>query len=171
MKGYNEDDFLMISGIQHFRFCRRQWALIHIEQQWQENVRTVEGKHLHERADQPEVREKRGDRLIVRALPVHSFRLGISGICDVVEFIRDPNGFELAGETGTYQAIPIEYKRGKPKRGDEDTSQLLAQAVCLEEMLACNIDRGFLYYHEIRHRVEVVFGEQERRQLEQYVAE
>ena len=85
---YAEDDFLMISGIQHFIFCKRQWALIHIEQQWSENILTVEGKQLHEKADQPHLREKRKDLLVVRALPVHSRELGISGICDVVEFIR-----------------------------------------------------------------------------------
>src|SRR5690625_3468447 len=151
----NEEDYLMISGIQHFEFCKRQWALIHIEDQWEENVRTIEGRHLHEKADQPFIKEKRGNKLIVRALPVQSRRLQINGICDVVEFIKDPDGVELVGIDGKYKAYPVEYKRGKPKRGDEDVVQLTAQALCLEEMLLTHIEKGYVYYGEIQHRIEV----------------
>ncbi|MBD2848156.1 CRISPR-associated protein Cas4 [Paenibacillus sp. IB182496] len=155
--GYNdEDDFLMISEIQHFQFCKRQWALIHIEQQWEENVRTVEGQHLHQKADQPFVREKRGDKLVVRAMAVQSRELGLSGRCDVVEFLRDEErGVPIHGADGRHLPVPVEYKRGKPKRGAEDVLQLAAQAVCLEEMLLCEVGRGELYYHEIRQRVPV----------------
>ena len=90
---YNEEDFLQLSGIQHFAFCRRQWALAYIELQWQENVRTVEGKlssllSLHENAHDAAIKEKRGDLIVVRAMPVHSREIGISGECDVVEFHR-----------------------------------------------------------------------------------
>ena len=85
---YNEDVFLLISGIQHFRFCRRQWALIHVEDQWAENVRTVEGEALHRKAHDASARERRGNLLIVRGMRVASHRLGISGTCDVVEFRR-----------------------------------------------------------------------------------
>jgi CRISPR-associated exonuclease Cas4 len=153
---YNyEDNYLMLSGIQHFQFCKRQWALIHIEQQWQENVRTVEGQHLHEKADQPYIREKRGDKLIVRAMPVKSNDLQITGICDVVEFIRDNSGVEIDGAVGKYVPYPIEYKRGKPKMNDSDILQLTAQAMCLEEMLLCEINMGYVFYNEIKHRVEV----------------
>lgn len=154
--GSNEDDdYLMLSGIQHFQFCKRQWALIHIEQQWEENVRTVEGEHFHRNADQPFTREKRGDKLIVRAMPVKSESLKITGICDVVEFIRNDSGVEINGAEGKYIAYPVEYKRGKPKRNDEDIVQLAAQAICLEEMLLCDIDTGYMFYNEIKHRVEV----------------
>ncbi|MEK3910548.1 CRISPR-associated protein Cas4 [Paenibacillus sp. FSL H7-0331] len=153
---YSEDDnYLMLSGIQHFQFCKRQWAFIHIEQQWEENVRTIEGEHLHRNADQPFTREKRGDKLIVRAMPVKSERLKITGICDVVEFIRNDSGVEINGAEGRYIAYPVEYKRGKPKMNDEDILQLAAQALCMEEMLLCNIDTGYMYYNEIKHRVEV----------------
>lgn len=153
---YSEDDnYLMLSGIQHFQFCKRQWAFIHIEQQWEENVRTIEGEHLHRNADQPFTREKRGDKLIVRAMPVRSERLKITGICDVVEFIRNDSGVEINGAEGRYIAYPVEYKRGKPKMNDEDILQLAAQALCMEEMLLCNIDTGYMYYNEIKHRVEV----------------
>jgi len=155
----NEEHYLMLSGLQHFQFCRRQWALIHVEQQWEENVKTIEGQHLHQKADQPFIREKRGERLIVRAMPIQSHQLKLNGICDVVEFIKSPDGIELAGIDGRYLAYPVEYKRGKPKKGDEDIIQLVAQAMCLEEMLLCEVDKGFLYYNEIKHRVEVPITE------------
>jgi CRISPR-associated exonuclease Cas4 len=151
MKVYNEDDFLMLSGIQHFTFCKRQWALIHIEQQWAENVRTVEGNHLHKRADQPMIREKRGNKLVVRGLPIHSRELGITGICDVVEFMQDSKGISLVNEKELYLPYPVEYKRGKPKTDESDILQLTAQAMCLEEMLMCEIQNGYLYYNEIKH--------------------
>jgi CRISPR-associated exonuclease Cas4 len=162
MTDYNEEDFLQLSGIQHFNFCRRQWALIHIEQQWEENVRTLEGSYIHEVADQPQIREKRGDKLIVRALPVHSRRFGISGICDVVEFIRDSKGIVLAGEEGSFLPFPVEYKRGKPKKDESDRSQLVAQILCLEEMLACELHKGCFFYNEIKHRVEVTVTQEDR---------
>jgi len=152
----DEDDFLMLSGIQHFQFCKRQWALIHVEQQWEENVRTVEGQYLHRRADQPFTREKRGEKLIVRAMPVKSNQMKVTGICDVVEFIKDDNGIEIHGSDGKFKPYPVEYKRGKPKKDDADLLQLTAQALCLEEMLLCEIDTGYMYYHEIKHRVEVL---------------
>ena len=172
MDTYTEDDFLMISGIQHFLFCKRQWALIHLEQYWQENVLTLEGQFLHEKADQPEIREKRGEKVIVRALPVHSFTLGVTGICDVVEFIQDSSGTAILDYPGKYRAVPVEYKRGKPKIDLSDTLQLAAQAICLEEMLLCNkIDMGYIYYNEIRHREEIALNDEIRNELKQNVAE
>lgn len=155
MGSKEEDRYLMLSGLQHFLFCKRQWALIHIEQQWEENALTVEGQHLHHKAHQPQLREKRGNKLIVRGMPVRSHELQLAGECDVVEFHLDPEGVELVGEEGRYKAYPIEYKRGRPKKGLEDVIQLVAQAICLEEMLACRIDKGYLYYEQIKHRVEV----------------
>jgi CRISPR-associated exonuclease Cas4 len=171
MKDYNEEDYLLLSGIQHFNFCRRQWALIHIEQQWEDNVRTIEGDHLHRKADQPALREKRGDKLVVRALPVQSRELGITGICDVVEFIRDPSGVPLAGEEGLYLPYPVEYKRGKPKRNDSDHSQLVAQVLCLEEMLVCDIPKAYFYYDEIKHRVEVIITAADRERVKASIQE
>jgi len=161
----------MLSGIQHFQFCKRQWALIHIEQQWADNVRTIEGDYLHRHADQPFAREKRGDRLIVRAMPVKSETLGITGVCDVVEFIRDDHGVPISGAEGKYLAYPVEYKRGKPKKGDEDVVQLAAQAICLEEMLLCKVEAGFLFYNEIKHRVEVPLTSEVKQQVRHLVAE
>lgn len=168
----DEESFLMLSGIQHFQFCKRQWALIHIEQQWEENVRTIEGQYLHEKADQPFVREKRGDKLVVRAMPVQSRELGISGRCDVVEFVKDEErGVPIHGADGKFIAVPVEYKRGKPKAGQEDVLQLAAQALCLEEMLLCDIGTGYLFYNEIKRRVEVSLTEELKQQVRFIVGE
>lgn len=150
--GYDEEEFLMLSGLQHFVFCRRQWALIHIEQMWEDNVLTVEGNLLHEKVDDPFTREKRGDTLYVRAMPIHSRVLGISGICDMVEFTKSDEGISLQGEKGKFIPKPIEYKRGKPKNHDADIMQLTAQVMCLEEMLSIKIEEASFYYHEVRRR-------------------
>lgn len=171
MEGNVDEDYLMLSGIQHFDFCKRQWALIHIEQQWEENVRTVEGQYLHKKADDSFVREKRGEKLIVRGMPVKSQELRISGICDVVEFIQDNEGVAIHGEEGTYLPHPVEYKRGKPKISDADVLQLAAQALCLEEMLLCRIDHGYLFYNEIKHRTEVQLTEEIKAKVKKVVGE
>lgn len=168
---YDEEDFLQLSGIQHFAFCRRQWALAYIELQWQENVRTVEGRLLHEKAHDPDRREKRGDLIIVRAMPVHSRELGISGECDVVEFHKSEDGITIFGREGKYTAIPVEYKRGKPKESEMDALQVAAQALCLEEMLCCDIPYGFIYYGEIRHRETVEFTDVLRQKVKDMFAE
>lgn len=148
----------MISGLQHFRFCRRQWALIHIEQQWAENVRTVEGNFLHERAHNEQLRESRGDLLIVRGLRVQSLTLGLTGQCDVVEFRRDDaHGVPLAGKHGLWLPYPVEYKRGAPKQDSCDELQLCAQAMCLEEMFQTQISEGSIYYITSHRRYSVPF--------------
>ena len=104
-----EDDFLAMSGIQHFAFCRRQWALIHLEQQWAENLRTAEGRLEHDRCHDDTFAEKRGDLLVVRGMRVNSGRLRLSGHCDVVEFRADPAGVPLQGRTGLWLPLPVEY--------------------------------------------------------------
>lgn len=152
---YAEEDFLQLSGLQHFAFCRRQWALIHIENQWAENLRTVEGDLFHQRAHDEKQRELRGNVLTLRGLSVFSPSLGLTGKCDVVEFHSDPAGVSLQGETDLWRPYPVEYKRGAPKTGDEDKLQLCAQAMCLEEMLCCSISEGSLFYGETRRRTRV----------------
>jgi len=168
---YKEDDFLQLSGIQHFAFCRRQWALAYIELQWQENVRTVEGHLLHENAHDAAIKEKRGDLIVVRAMPVHSKELGISGECDVVEFHKAEDGIPISGREGKYTVIPVEYKRGKPKSNDADALQVAAQALCLEEMLCCDIPYGYVYYGEIRRREKIEFTERLRYKVKDLFAE
>ena len=162
---YQEEDYLLLSGIQHFVFCRRQWALIHIEQQWEENVRTFEGRVMHENAHNADFHEKRNGVIMVRAMKVFSREMGISGECDVVEFHPAPEGITLAGQKGTYIAVPVEYKRGKPKPHNADEMQLMAQAMCLEEMLMTRIPKGYLYYGETRRRTEVLFTEELRQSV------
>lgn len=162
---YEEDEFLQLSGIQHFAFCRRQWALAYIEMQWAENVRTVEGHLLHGKAHDVMSREKRGEVLISRGMPVSSRTLGVSGECDVVEFHRCQDGISLHGVEGAYRVVPVEYKRGAPKKNHVDMLQLAAQAMCLEEMLCCDIPVGYLYYGETRRREQVEISEELRREV------
>lgn len=154
---FEEEDWLQLSGLQHFAFCRRQWALIHIEDQWAENLRTADGRLMHERVHDQDLRESRGDLLIVRGLAVHSAELGVSGQCDAVEFRRDSGGVPLRGREGLWIPYPVEYKRGKPKEHGADELQLCAQAMCLEEMLCCSVPEGALYYGETRRRTVVPF--------------
>lgn len=146
---YTEDDLLPLSALQHLLFCERQCALIHVEQLWAENRLTVEGRHLHERADSSAA-GTRGDVRTVRTLPLRSFRLGLAGRADVVEFHADPTG-------GPARPFPVEYKRGRPKRDDSDRVQLCAQALCLEEMLGVPIAAGALFYGTTRRRLDVAF--------------
>lgn len=142
---YPESDYIMLSALQHYMFCPRQCALIHIEQQWAENRYTAEGQVLHERVDSHE-KNKIGGVRIVRTLPIFSSRLGVSGQADVVEFHDD----------GT--VLPVEYKRGRPKKDQCDEVQLCAQALCLEEMLSVAIAGGALYYGQQRRRKTVIFS-------------
>lgn len=139
---YGDDDLLLLSGLQHCRLCRRQWALIHIENQWAESFRTTDGAILHENAHNSALSERRGDLLVTRDMRIVSRALGVSGACDVLEFHRGTAGVPLPGKAGLWQPYPVEYKRGKPKEGTEDTLQLCGQAMCLEEMLCCQIPRG-----------------------------
>lgn len=161
---YSEDDFLQLSGIQHMAFCERQWALIHIEQVWAENVRTLDGKYLHERTDDSFEDETRKDVRVVRAMPVVSYSLGLRGIADVIEFHRIEEAREgiavrLENRKGWWRPYPVEYKRGRPKSDDRDAVQLCAQAIALEEMLNISINSGFLYYGQTRHREPVAFNQ------------
>lgn len=166
----DEDDFLLISGIQHFAFCRRQWALIYIEQQWEENLRTTDGKIMHQHVHDGH-NEKRSNIIITRSMPVVSAKLGIRGACDVVEFHYDPNGVKLFGHKGNFVPLPIEYKKGRPKQNDADALQLCAQAICLEEMLVCKIEKGYLYYGETKRREEVIFTKELHDRVQYIVVE
>lgn len=171
-KCYSEEDFLLLSGIQHVAFCERQWALIHIEQAWAENVRTIEGKYLHERADNPFKDETRKDIRVVRAMPIVCKKLGLRGVADVVEFHKTREAIEgitvrLKNRKGWWRPYPVEYKRGRPKSDDRDAVQLCAQAIALEEMLGVSIDTGFLYYAQTKRRVEIAFDQRLRKLVEE----
>jgi len=167
----NEDDYLLISGIQHFIFCRRQWALIHIEQLWEENFFTIDGQIKHNRVDSGEQFETKGDYKIIRSMPIVSHKLKIQGKCDVVELKPDEKGFYFSKYKRKYKVYPIEYKRGKPKADESDALQLLAQAICLEEMLGLTIEEGALFYFEIRRRERINFSQELRNRLIEIVNE
>ena len=168
---YAEEEFLLLSGLQHFKFCRRQWALIHLEQQWAENYRTVDGELMHHNAHDTESRESRGDLIITRGVSVFSPTLGVSGQCDVLEYRRGDTGIPIRGKEGLWQPFPVEYKRGSPREDTGDALQLCGQAMCLEEMLCCAIPEGALYYGEIRRRVNVAFTEELRGEVRQMLAQ
>ena len=169
--GVTEQDYLTLSGIQHYAFCPRQWALIYVEQQWADNERTVDGSLMHRRAHDETLLERRGDTLTARGLRVVSHRLQVMGVCDVVEFHLNPSGVTLPGQEGLWLPCPVEYKRGAPKEHDADELQLCGQAMCLEEMLCCDIPQGALYYGEIRRRSEVTFTPELRQEVRALLAE
>lgn len=160
---YNSDDYLMLSGIQHFYFCKRQWCLIHIEQQWEENRWTMEGQIIHEKSDNPYIKEKRKEKFISRAIPVASKKLRLSGILDVVEFSKDnEKGIEISGKRGKWKPVIIEFKRGKPKKDQRDIVQLVAQVICLEEKFGINIPDSYLYYNQTNQKVKVEISDVRR---------
>lgn len=168
---YAEKDYLMISGIQHFVFCKRQWALDHVENQWTDNYLTISGNRLHEKVDNPFIKESRGTKFTVRAMPIHSCEYGLTGICDAVEFHHSSNGVKVFGKEDAYLPIPVEYKHGKSKTNNSDRLQLLAEGICLEEMLYCKLQYGYLYYGETRHREKVEFTQELRKELHDVLIE
>lgn len=139
----NDDEPIPLSALQHYLYCPRQCALIHIEQQWAENRHTAEGRVLHGRVDQPMVEQRRGVRTLT-AVPVSAPQLGIAGVADLVE-MRDG------------QPCPVEFKRGRPKAHRADEVQLCAQGLCLEAMFGKPVPEGALYYGQTRRRQVVTF--------------
>lgn len=167
---YPESALLPLSALQHLVFCERQCALIHVEHVWTENAATLEGRDLHEKVDSGKL-ESRGDLRIARGLHIRSFRLGVSGIADVVEFHRVSDeetggGAKLPGEPGRWRPYPVEYKRGKRKYRLANEIQLCAQAICLEGMLGCGVPEGALFYGKSQRRMVVEIGETLRAQTE-----
>lgn len=170
---YHDDDLLAISALQHYLFCPRQCALIHLEQVWAENHLTMEGLLMHERADSPthETRPREdGSRVRVeRALPIRSLQLGLIGKADIVEFHYVGQSQSKGNLLDATRIIPVEYKRGKPKANDCDRVQLCAQALCLEEMCATEITEGALFYGTQRRRTDVAFDDKLRRRTRETI--
>ncbi len=154
---WDEDDLVMISALEHYSYCPRQCALIHVEQTFDENLYTLRGRAAHERVDEPESDIQEGVR-IERALPLWSKRLGLVGKADVVEF---------HGKI----PYPVEYKHGRKREREHDDLQLCAQAICLEEMTGLGVPRGAIFYHSSRRRREVEFTEGLRQTVVDTVAE
>ena len=172
-----DEPFVMLSALQHYLFCPRQCALIHVEGVWSENYLTASGRLLHERVDRI-VKETRKDAHLATALRLVSNRLGLMGVADMVEFYRQDSACDgegrrvaarLPGRSGFWRPFPVEYKRGEPKLHRADEVQLCAQALCLEEMLNVAIPEGALFYGEIRRRTDVAF-DQELRSLTEEVS-
>jgi len=152
----NPETTVLISALQHYTYCPRQCALIHIEKVWDENLYTLRGLRVHETVNTP------GDELIEgirveRAMPLWSYQLGLTGIGDVVEFLEDGTPY------------PVEYKSGSRKVREADSIQLCAQALCLEEMLDCTVSRGAIFHHASRRRREVIFDQSLRSQTQQAI--
>ena len=143
------DTPLAISALQHFSYCPRQFALIHLEQAWSDNHFTAQGNVLHERVDSQEA-ETRGAKRSERSVEVRSERLGLHGKLDLLEVFTEGGGVK--------RYVPVEYKRGKRKVMDWDRIQLCAQALCLEEMRGVQIAEGALWYWQERLREAAKLG-------------
>lgn len=167
MTSYTDDQMLMLSGIQHFVFCARQWALSHIDQIWEDNVLTVEGSLQHEIVDNPEYRQMNGGVITLRGLRIASYSLGLSGIADAVELhpAEDGDGIGFDKYPGRYIPYPIEYKHGSKKRTDCDIVQLVAQAMCMEEMYGMAITEGALMYRKTHRKINVSITEELRQRV------
>lgn len=149
-------DSISISALNHYAYCPRRCALIHVEQTFDENIYTMRGRNLHERTDTPEESGQEGEARVERALPLWSKRLGLIGKADVVEFHEET-------------PYPVEYKSGHRRQWDNDDLQLCAQAICLEEMTDKPVPCGAIYHHGSRRRREVVFDKSLRHCVEEAV--
>ena len=167
MPYYDDDDMLMLSGIQHYVFCPRQWALIHIDQQWQDNGLTTAGTIMHQRVDDPFERMMLNGKCCLRAVPIASHQLGLYGITDAVELYPangSDNAIQQPGLSGYWYPYPVEYKHGKPKVDDCDILQLVAQVMCMEEMYQIVIPEAALFYGSTRRRETVTIADNLRQQ-------
>lgn len=167
---YSEEDMLQLSGIQHYVFCPRQWALIHLEQQWEENVLTIEGMLLHEHVDNPSYRVKRGDRLTLRRVAIASKILGLNGLSDAIELLpsdTEENAMVHPDYPGFWKPVPVEYKRGRSKPNRCDEVQVAAQVICMEEMYGIHISKGMIFYNEEKGRQDVLMDDELRRFTQQ----
>jgi len=177
---FEEDDFLPLSALQHLLFCERRAILVHCEGLWAENRFTIEGHHLHERTDIPNL-EVRGNIRIARGLYIRSLKLGLSGKMDVVEFHQIIGNSSMSynyskkirvdcvilpGVPGLWKPFPVEYKRGKLRREEGYEIQLCAQALCLEEMLNTEVHAGAIFYSKTRKRLDVIFDNKLRMETE-----
>ncbi|MCC8118620.1 MAG: CRISPR-associated protein Cas4 [Bacteroidales bacterium] len=158
---YTDDDMLMLSGIQHFVFCPRQWALIDIEQTWADNGLTTEGRILHHNVDNPAYRQLNKGCITLRGLHVSSYRLGLYGITDAIELLptQEDKFITHPRYPGKFIPYPVEYKRGHQKTDDCDIMQLVAQVMCLEEMFSITLKEGALFYWEVRRRERILIDD------------
>ncbi|MBI5588766.1 MAG: CRISPR-associated protein Cas4 [Deltaproteobacteria bacterium] len=157
MSFQEKDEPIMVSAIEHYSYCPRQCALIHVEQTFDENLYTLRGRAVHENVDEEERHEREGVRFEL-SLPIWSERLGLVGKADLVEF---------HGKV----PYPVEYKSGRQRAGEHENLQLCAQAICLEEMMGVAVEKGAVFWHSSRRRKEVVFTDEMRSRVREVVVE
>jgi CRISPR-associated exonuclease Cas4 len=187
---FADDDLLAIRHLNDLLFCERRAALHLNEQLWQHNQYTVEGIHSHQRVDRPR-KSKSSQRVTTSSVWLVSRRLGLIGKADTVEFhppevqtalpadatptpatpwepASVPAGFRSLGSEAIRGLVPfpVEFKRGRRRRWDNDDVQLCAQALCLEEMLGVAVPHGAIFHVKSRQRRDVVFDAQLRRKTE-----
>jgi len=167
---YSDDDLIPISYISQYEYCKRRAGLLLLEQQWVENVHTVEGDIIHERVHSG-LRESRSDSLMLRAVSLISYRYGLIGKSDCVELTKDAQGSTLPWAEGKWFICPVEYKHGDVRDEPEYELQVCAQAMCLEEMCSCRIDYGYLFYEGAHRRLKVIFDEAKRARVEEIAQE
>ena len=161
---YSDDDCIAISGLQHLAFCKRQWGLIHLNQEWAENYLTAQGKIMHERVDSGYQEFRRGVKQF-SGLHVRNMDLGLYGRMDVLEVEQTEGPYvkiPWIKLSGNWRLRPVEFKHGKPKDHNADLIQLCAQALCLEEMTGLPVNEGSIFYCELRRRTEFEFDEDRR---------
>lgn len=167
----DEEDYLSLSRIQHFVFCKRQWALLELEQIWFENKDTTLGKLIHENVDDPYFYEKRKDRIYERSLRVKSDELKIVGICDLVIYEKNENGVEIENYNGLWLPYVVEYKKGRVKKTKADIYQLVAEVMCLEEMHNIKLKKSALYYKSPNKRLEIDITDELRQEVRDIVTQ
>ncbi|MEG1991124.1 MAG: CRISPR-associated protein Cas4 [Christensenella sp.] len=165
------DDSVPVSALKQFKYCKRRFSLMYVEARWQENFKITEGNFLHERVDNPFVKEKRGDVILCRSVPVYSRRLQLYGIADLIELHKDAMGCPVKGHRGKFSILPLDYKNGKQEKSGADEVQLCAIAMCLEEMFQTCVGSGAIFYGKTRRRTEVVFDAGLRAETEAVIAE
>lgn len=161
---YHDDDLLPLRYLNDLLFCERRLALHLVEQIWKDNQYTAEGVYAHKKVDQS-ANLKRGDKRNVTGMMLVSYRLGVTGKADLVEFHSDdvssatPTEANADGTSAHQVPYPVDFKRGKKRRWDNDEVQLCAQAMCLEEMLNVPVAKGAIFHIKSQHRREVLFDE------------
>ncbi len=166
----NLDDYIQLRELQHFAYCRRQWALIFLDNKWESNEQTVYGDIIHNKKAHTQLHsEKRGSIIRSYDLQVVSHEYKLFGICDCVEFHKRSNGARIFGYDGYYEVLPVEYKSGREQ--DVDLYQAADQALCLEEMLSTPVISFALYYKKDNKRVEYTITDELKEKIAAYSKE
>lgn len=170
---FNELEYIQLNHLKHYLFCKRRWWLLDYHDVWSENYHTALGQILHQKVNKPDLKEKRKNIIIDRAMPVISHKYGIYGVLDAVEFEKNKTGVKLKNQKGkfNYKINTIEYKKGKPQDDNSDLIQVIGQVVCLEEMFETEIDKAYIFYKSIHRRMEYEIGVKERKLLEDTLKE